>query len=108
MDAHAERSGDSYPESIGDSSKHQNWKICIIKESEGGAPIYKLNIGTKKINILIIGSLIIYPTCDNSVSFGPQCNPLFQKKNKIEKFIDNASQVNKKIIKSMPTIKFCI
>ncbi|CEP16263.1 hypothetical protein [Parasitella parasitica] len=34
MDAHAERSGDSYPESIGDSSnKYQNWKVCIIKET---------------------------------------------------------------------------
>jgi hypothetical protein len=108
MDAHAESSGKSFPESIGNSSnKYQNWKICIIKESEGGGPICKLNIGTKKFNILITGSLMIHPTCDSSVIFGPQCQPLLQnqnlntsclffQKNNIEKFGENTtSQVNK-------------
>lgn len=65
-----------------------------------------MNIGTKKFNILITGSLMIYPTCDSSVIFGPQCQPLLQnqnlntsclffQKNKIEKFGENTSQVNK-------------
>lgn len=77
MDAHSEKSGDSFPESIGSSSKiHQSLKICVIKESEGGGPIYKLNIGTKKFNVLVTGSLIISPTCENPIAFGPQCHPL--------------------------------
>lgn len=35
--AHAEKSGDSYPESIEKLSS--NCKVCLIKESEGGATL---------------------------------------------------------------------
>lgn len=82
MDSHLKKSGDSFPGSIGGSSKiYQSWKICVIKEIEGEAPIYKLNIGTKKFNVLVMGGLIINLTCKNSVVLGNQCHLLLQNKN---------------------------
>jgi hypothetical protein len=60
--------------SSGTDSCNNNLQVPFIapnKQSDGGAIINKLQFGTTQFNLLVMGSLVLYPHLSNTTSIGP-------------------------------------
>ncbi|GAA5800036.1 hypothetical protein HPULCUR_005458 [Helicostylum pulchrum] len=48
--------------------------VPLMLDSDGGGVISKLELSSTQFNLLVTGSLVIYPHVSNTTSIGPTCN----------------------------------
>ncbi|KAI9272184.1 hypothetical protein EDC94DRAFT_580640 [Helicostylum pulchrum] len=99
VDEHLESNGSTFPSELGSNRRRYNGFISqVVRQSDGGGIISKLQFGTTQFNLLVTGSLVVFPHVSNSTSVGPTCNTfiagidvtnclLFFPKKNVEKFM---------------------
>lgn len=75
VDKHLESNRSTFPSELESDRRRYNGFISqAVRQSDGGGIISKLQFGTTQFNLLVTGSLVVFPHASNSTSVGPTGN----------------------------------